>query len=82
MDKLEFALNLLHTILENSSDKIEFLFEEHPDVFGEETSSIKNESIALLPVHAFYGNAEEDQDKMNQHQEFRDKVLKLAEVDV
>jgi hypothetical protein len=68
-------------MLENSSDKIESLFKEHPDVFGEETSSIKDESITLLPVKALYVDTEEEQGKMIQHQEFRDKVLELAKID-
>ena len=76
MDKLEFALNFLHTMLENSSDKIESLFKEHPDVFGEDSSSIKDESLALLPVKPSYGDTKEDKSKMVQHQIFRDKVLK------
>ena len=82
MDKREFTLNFFHIMLENSSDKIKSLFKKHPDVFGEETSSIRDESLTLLPVKPIYGDTEEEQSKLSQHQEFRDKVLKLAEFDV
>lgn len=76
MDKKEFALQLLHTMV-NGKEDTEKLFTENPGIFGEATPYIQEETLELLPVKLMYSAGEEQQKA--QHEKFRDKILKLAE---
>lgn len=76
--KLEFALELFHTMISKDTKDIEELFKGQMDIFGEETPAIKNEAIALSPVKLGYGESAQGKEELAQHQAFRDKVLSLV----
>ncbi len=78
---LEFALCVLHTMLQNSVEKLDKVFDEGKEgnVLDEEVlESLRTDAKNLLPVYACYENGKEAE--MKKFSAYRDRILEVCNI--